>query len=74
VLQWMQPASTKNLVLRQLPIWKNNVVTGYVDLALERAYVYRELAESQVVEMTSDLAAMEKQERFHTAGKPRRPR
>lgn len=64
VLAWMQPASAKPLVLRQLPIWKNNVVTGYVDLALERAYVYRELAESQVVEMTEDLAAMEKQERF----------
>jgi elongation factor G len=64
VLGWMQPASSKHLILRQLPIWKNNVVTGYVDLALERAYVYRELAESQVVEMTSDLAAMEKQERF----------
>jgi elongation factor G len=64
VLAWMQPASSKPLVLRQLPIWKNNVVTGYVDLALERAYVYRELAESQVVEMTEDLAAMEKQERF----------
>lgn len=64
VLAWMQPASSKPLVLRQLPIWKNNVVAGYVDLALERAYVYRELAESQVVEMTADLAAMEKQERF----------
>jgi elongation factor G len=64
VLAWMQPASAKPLVLRQLPIWKNNVVSGYVDLALERAYVYRELAESQVVEMTADLAAMEKQERF----------
>lgn len=64
VLAWMQPASSKPLVLRQLPIWKNNVVSGYVDLALERAYVYRELAESQVVEMTADLAALEKQERF----------
>ena len=64
VLAWMQPASAKPLVLRQLPIWKNDVVAGYVDLALERAYVYRELAESQVVEMTADLAAMEKQERF----------
>ena len=64
VLAWMQPASAKPLVLRQLPIWKNNVVSGYVDLALERAYVYRELAESQVVEMTADLAALEKQERF----------
>ncbi len=64
VLTWMQPASAKPLVLRQLPIWTNNVVSGYVDLALERAYVYRELAESQVVEMTADLAALEKQERF----------
>jgi elongation factor G len=64
VLAWMQPASAKPLVMRQLPIWKNNVVAGYVDLALERAYVYRELAESQVVEMTADLASLEKQERF----------
>ncbi|MFO1033423.1 MAG: elongation factor G [Hyphomicrobiales bacterium] len=64
VLNWMQPASSKRLLLRQLPIWTNNVVTGYVDLALERAYVYRELAESQVIDMPQDVAALEKSERF----------
>ena len=36
VLNWMQPASTKPLVLRQLPIWNNGVVSGFVELALER--------------------------------------
>ena len=64
VLQWMQPASSKPLMLRQLPMWKNGVVTGFIDLALERAYVYQELAESRVVEIPNDVAELEKQERF----------
>jgi elongation factor G len=64
VLQWMQPASSKPLMLRQLPIWTNGVVSGFVDLALERAHIYQELADSRVVEMPSDIAALEKQERF----------
>ncbi len=64
VLNWMQPASTKPLVLRQLPIWNNGVVSGFVDLALERAHIYQELAESRVVEMPSDIKELEKTERF----------
>jgi elongation factor G len=64
VLAWMQPVSAKPLVMRQLPIWTNGVVSGFVDLALERAHVYQELAESRVVEMPADIAALEKQERF----------
>jgi elongation factor G len=64
VLQWMQPASSKPLMLRQLPIWTNGVVSGFVDLALERAHIYQELADSRVVDMPSDVAALEKQERF----------
>lgn len=64
VLSWMQPASAKPLVLRQLPIWTNGVVTGFVDLAMERAHIYQELAESRVVDMPADIAALEKQERF----------
>ena len=43
-LQMLQPASRKPLVLRQIPIWQNDIVTGFVDLALERAYVYQEHA------------------------------
>jgi elongation factor G len=64
VLAWMQPASSKPLVLRQLPIWGNGAVTGFVDLALERAHIYQEMAESRVVEMPADIEALEKQERF----------
>lgn len=64
VLVWLQPASSKPLILRQLPILKGTTVTGFVDLALERAYVYREHAESQVIEMPADLADSEKSERF----------
>src|SRR5687768_5512908 len=41
-LQTLQPASRIPLVLRQIPIWKNDIVTGFVDLALERAHVYKE--------------------------------
>ena len=40
--------STKPLVLRQVPIWENDIVTGFIDLALERAFVYREHAPSEV--------------------------
>ncbi len=64
VLAWMQPASAKPLVMRQLPIWKNNVVAGFVDLALERAHVYQELAESKIVDLPADIKDMEKAERF----------
>ncbi len=64
VLAWMQPASSKPLLLRQLPIWNNSVVSGFVDLALERAYVYRELNESQVVDIPKDISDLEKSERF----------
>jgi elongation factor G len=64
VLQWMQPASSKPLVLRQLPIWNKGVVTGFIDLALERAHIYQELAESRVVEMPADIKDLEKSERF----------
>ena len=38
VLAMLQPASSQPLVLRQMPIWKDGIVTGFVDLALERAY------------------------------------
>ena len=64
VLRWLQPASSVPLVLRQIPIWANGRVSGFVDLALERAYVYREQAESEVVAIPADLHESEKAERF----------
>ena len=47
------------LVLRQLPIWENDIVTGFIDLALERAYVYREHAPSEVIAIPATLAKFE---------------
>jgi len=51
ILPILQPASTKPLVLRQIPIWENGAASGFVDLALERAFVYRKQANAEVVEM-----------------------
>jgi elongation factor G len=64
VLDWLQPASTKPLIMRQLPIMKGSIVTGFVDLALERAFIYQEHMESKVVDMPAELADIEKSERF----------
>jgi elongation factor G len=64
VLQILQPASRKPLVLRQIPIWKNDIVTGFVDLALERAHVYKEHAASEVVPLDQENLEREKTARF----------
>jgi len=64
VVPMLQPASTKPLVLRQIPIWENEIVSGFIDLALERAYVYREHATSEVMAIPDALADSEKQARF----------
>jgi elongation factor G len=64
IVPCLQPASAKPLVLRQIPIWENGIATGFVDLASERAYVYREHAESKIVELPSAMAAREKEARF----------
>jgi elongation factor G len=64
ILEWLQPSSSLPLVMRQLPIWNNGVVTGFVDLALERAFVYRENAESEVITIPADVSEAEKSSRF----------
>ena len=64
VIPSLQPASAKPLVLRQIPIWENGIATGFVDLASERAYVYREHASSKIIELPSAIAAREKEARF----------
>ena len=65
LLPILQPASSKPLVLRQIPIWENNIATGFIDLALERAFVYREHAPSEVIDMPSDMKDWESEARFH---------
>ncbi len=63
-LALLQPASRAPLLLRQIPLWENGVATGFVDLALERAFVYRESSPSQVIEMPVGVALDEKQARY----------
>jgi elongation factor G len=60
----LQEASDKPLLMRQIPIWENGIVTGFVDLALERAYVYREHEDSKIVDLTDAVQEEEKQARF----------
>src|SRR6202162_285647 len=60
----LQPASRVPLLLRQIPIWKNDIITGFVDLALERAFVYKEHAASEIVELAGDDRNREKDARF----------
>jgi elongation factor G len=64
IVPMLQPASAKPLVLRQIPIWENDIVTGFIDLALERAFVYREHAASEVMAIPDTLADREKEARF----------
>jgi elongation factor G len=63
-LALLQPASRIPLVLRQIPIWKNDIIEGFVDLALERAFVYREHAESQVIPLEGENLDRKKEARF----------
>ena len=63
-LETLQPASGVPLVLRHIPIWQNEIVTGFIDLALERAFVYREHAASEVVDLNDADRAREVEARY----------
>ena len=63
-LALLQPASRTPLLLRQIPIWKDGIATGFIDLALERAFVYREHAMSSVIELPADELDRKKEARF----------
>ena len=63
-LATLQPASRVPLVLRQIPIWNGELIEGFVDLALERAFVYREHKSSEVVALDGGNLDREKEARF----------
>jgi elongation factor G len=63
-LKLLQPASRVPLLLRQIPIFKNDIITGFVDLALERAFVYREHAPSEVIALDGEALDSQKDARF----------
>jgi elongation factor G len=63
-LATLQPASRIPLVLRQIPIWNGELIAGFVDLALERAFVYREHMASEVIDLNGGDLDREKDARF----------
>jgi elongation factor G len=60
----LQPASRVPLVLRQIPVWNGDLIEGFVDLALERAFVYREHKASEVIALEGGNLDREKEARF----------
>ncbi len=64
VLNLLQPASRTKLILRQIPTFSGDIISGFVDLALERAFIYKEYAPSQVVPLEGDAVDLEKTARF----------
>ena len=64
VLTLLQPASRTKLIMRQIPTFSGDIISGFVDLALERAFVYKEHAASEVVALEGDAADREKTARF----------
>jgi elongation factor G len=73
ILPALQPASAKPLVLRQIPIWETQSgtggvsttkATGFVDLALDRAFLYRPHATAEVIAMPPGVLDRGKQARF----------
>lgn len=64
MLKILQPTSSVPLLLRQIPLRKNGIVMGSIDLALERAYIYREHATSEIAPIADDDKAREVEARF----------
>jgi len=63
-IKLLQPASRVPLLLRQIPIWKGDLIAGFVDLALERAFVYKEYAASEIIDLAGEDLSREKEARF----------
>jgi elongation factor G len=63
LLAALEPVSSAPLVARQIPIHEGERVSGYIDLALERAFVYR--PGEPATEIPADLREAEIAARFH---------
>ncbi|MEO8455180.1 MAG: GTP-binding protein, partial [Sphingomicrobium sp.] len=65
LLSALQPMSVSPLIARQIPIWDGEKVSGFVDLALERAFKYRAGQESERIEIPPQLQEREIEARTH---------
>ena len=59
LLSSLQPISVSPLIARQIPIREGDKVTGFVDLALERAFHYRPGKESERIDIPAELQEQE---------------
>ena len=65
LIKALEAVSSLPLVVRQLPLFDGEKVTGFVDLALERAFVYRPGQASARIDMPKEIGAEEADARFH---------
>jgi len=65
LLSALQPMSVSPIIARQIPIWDGEKVSGFVDLALERAFKYRAGQSSERIEIPSELQSREIEARTH---------
>ncbi|WP_338504111.1 elongation factor G [Sphingomonas kaistensis] len=63
LLEALQPLSVSPLIARQVPITSGDKVTGFIDIALERAFHYRPGQASEPIAMPAELDAVEAQAR-----------
>jgi len=63
LLSALQSASSRPLVLRQVPIREGEAIVGAVDLVSERAWRYREGEQSELIEMPESEAPREAEAR-----------
>ena len=63
LLAALQPMSVSPLIGRQIPIREGEKVTGFVDVALERAFHYEPGKPSERIDIPSELTDREKQAR-----------
>lgn len=64
LLEALQSVSSAPLVLRHMPLVEGEQVTGYVDLASKRSYVYRPNQPSEVVEAPGDAVEAVRESRY----------
>ncbi len=65
LIRALETVCSTPVVVRQLPLFEGETVTGFIDLALERAFVYRPGQASQRIDLPADSAPVEADARFH---------
>jgi elongation factor G len=65
LIRALEEVATTPVVVRQLPLLDGEKVTGFIDLALERAYIYRRGQEGERIDLPEASAPQEADARFH---------